>query len=249
MIKLEWPLFFIGLAVSFLGTLAGGGGLIGMPAMLLYGLPIHTIIAANKFSNTVSSFSSFYILLKQKEINRKDVSFILPVAIFGGMTGAFIAQWISEKHLTVFAIICLMLAFFLSFVRKPTEVSYPSKPPIYKLKPYLYSIATYDGMFGPGQGTLLLFTYLRHHFSYLQAVALSRCQTFMSCFGAFLLYFTSGYVEWSIALSLASGSIIGAQISVRLAPKMKLTFVHRLLQAVTFCLIIQLAYSFFTGGM
>jgi uncharacterized membrane protein YfcA len=41
---MEWPIFFIGIAATFIGTLAGSGGMINMPLMLLYGLPVHTII-------------------------------------------------------------------------------------------------------------------------------------------------------------------------------------------------------------
>ncbi|MFD9624496.1 TSUP family transporter [Peribacillus muralis] len=55
----------ISFAASFVGTLAGSGGLIGMPSLLLLGFPIHQVIGSVKFFNMFSSFSSFYILMKK----------------------------------------------------------------------------------------------------------------------------------------------------------------------------------------
>ncbi len=248
-IPIEWPLLLIGLIVSFVGTLFGGGGLIGMPSMLLYGIPIHTIIAANKFSNMISSFSSFYVLFKKREICLKEMYVLVPIALFSGGIGALIAKWMSEQLLTVVAFLLLTLSFILSFVPKQVEKQEEEKVPIVHLSPYLFSIGMYDGMFGPGQATLLMMTYIRHHFSYLRAIALSRCQTFISCLGAFIIFQASGLVNWSVAIPLSLGSFIGAQISVRFAKHLKLPVIKIVLQIVTGLFIVHLSYSFLLGGM
>ncbi|MDR4927426.1 hypothetical protein QNH50_07315 [Peribacillus simplex] len=65
-------LLVISFAASFVGTLAGSGGLIGMPSPLLIGLPKHQVIGSVKFSTMCSSFSSFYILYKKKQLKLKD---------------------------------------------------------------------------------------------------------------------------------------------------------------------------------
>ena len=57
-------IYFIGLLATTVGTLAGGGGLISFPSMLLLGVPVHSAIGANKVSNTVSSFTSFWHLYR-----------------------------------------------------------------------------------------------------------------------------------------------------------------------------------------
>lgn len=246
MFRIDWILFVIGISVSFLGTLAGGGGLIGMPAMLLYGLPIHTIIAANKFSNTVSSFSSVFILVKQKEVRLKEMYNIVPVALLGGMTGALIAQILTEKIFTVLAIFLLSFAFILNLIKKPIT----EKNSLFsKLYPYLFGISVYDGMFGPGQATLLLFTYLYNGFSYLKSITFTRFQTFISCLAAFSVFFVSDLIDWQVALSLASGAIVGAQLAVRVAKKLNYLYIRLLLKTVTIILLIQLAFRFFKGGI
>lgn len=72
-------LFFIGLVANVLGTLAGGGGLISLPAMLLMGIPLHSAIGANKVSNTVSSLSSFIVIYKYKEVTVKEALIVIRV--------------------------------------------------------------------------------------------------------------------------------------------------------------------------
>jgi uncharacterized membrane protein YfcA len=94
-------LLAISFAASFVGTLAGSGGLIGMPFLLLIGLPIHQIIGSVKFSNMISSFSSFYILFKKKQLKSKDALQLIPFALFGGLCGGLLANSFSEKAMNL----------------------------------------------------------------------------------------------------------------------------------------------------
>lgn len=59
-------LMMIGMLSAFIGTLAGGGGIITLPAMMLIGIPIQVGIATNKFSSGIASFTSIIYLLKNK---------------------------------------------------------------------------------------------------------------------------------------------------------------------------------------
>ncbi|MCD7035475.1 sulfite exporter TauE/SafE family protein [Metabacillus sp. GX 13764] len=241
-----WPLFLIGIFTSLLGTLAGGGGLIGMPAMMLYGLPVHTIIAANKFSNTISSFSSFFVLLRDKTIRLKDALAIIPFACAGGITGALLASLISEKTMTGIALVLLVFALILQFVKKPVAMADQTGKIPAKIYPLLYGISVYDGLFGPGQASLNMQVYLHQGFSYLKAIAFTRFQTFLSCFGALLMFQGHGLVDWQAALSLAAGSLIGAQLSVRIAKKIRSNQAIWIVRLITIFIIAQLLYSFFT---
>jgi uncharacterized protein len=239
---MEFMLFIIGYCVSFLGTLAGGGGLIGMPTMLFVGLPIHTIISSTKFSNAISSFSSFYVLFRKKQIDWKSALSIVPFALLGGIVGGMISSSLSEQTMTWIALCLLSAALLLNMIKKPEEKDTQTSTIPAKIYPYLSFISMYDGMFGPGQATLLLYTYLHHGFSYLKAIAFTRFQTFVSCFGAFIAYFYHGHFQWKIALFLAAGSFLGAQTSVRIAQKLSHKHMQLILRGVTCLLIVQLIY-------
>lgn len=233
-------LFFIGIVATTLGTLAGGGGLISLPAMLLMGLPIHSAIGANKVSNTVSAFSSFYVLLRRNEISFKESFWIIPVSLGGGLSGGYIASMISEENLYWVAICLLIFAFITSFLSKGNfygnEKLRLSKTSV----PGLYGIGIYDGLFGPGQGTLMLYLFGHLNVSYIRAVGYVRLATFSSCFGAAISYISTGKIIWPITIALLLGSVTGAQIGVRIAKMLKPKFVKPILRIVTVAIILQL---------
>ncbi|GEN84045.1 hypothetical protein SLU01_23570 [Sporosarcina luteola] len=233
-------IFFIGAIATTIGTLAGGGGLISLPAMLLFGVPIHSAIGANKVSNTVSSFSSFLFLLKHKQISLRESFWIIPVSLFGGISGGFIATRLSEDHLYIMAIILLSFAFLTSFIGKGDFEGHEKLKANKWSVPGLYGIGIYDGLFGPGQGTLMLYLFGHLKVAYIKAVGYVRLATFSSCFGAAITYIAAGKIIWPLTIMLMLGSITGAQTGVRIAEKLKPKFVKPLLRVVTVALIIQI---------
>lgn len=233
-------IFIVGICATTLGTLAGGGGLISLPIMLMMGMPVHSAIGANKVSNTISSFSSFYILYKKKEISLKESFWIIPVSVGGGISGGFIASRISGDNMYIIAIILLIFAFLTSFLGKG---NFSGKEPLKMNKvsvPGLYGIGIYDGLFGPGQGTLMLYLFGYLNIAYIRAVGLVRLATFSSCFGAAITYIATGKIIWPLTLALLLGSTTGAQIGVRIAQKLKPQYIKSILRIVTAALIVQI---------
>lgn len=233
-------LYLIGVTATTIGTLAGGGGLISLPTMLLLGMPIHSAIGANKVSNTVSSFSSFFTLYKRKQITLKDSLWLIPISLGGGLTGGFIASQLSASNLYVLAIFLLAFAFLTSFIGKG---NFTGEEPLKLTRvsgPGLFGIGIYDGLFGPGQGTLMLYLFSYLNIAYVKSVGLVRLATFSSCFGAAISYISSGVIIWPLTLALMAGSITGAQVGVRIAEKIKPQYVKPILRIVTALLILQL---------
>ncbi|MBM7580988.1 sulfite exporter TauE/SafE family protein [Jeotgalibacillus terrae] len=236
-------IFITGIIATTLGTLAGGGGLISLPVMLLLGLPVHSAIGANKVSNTVSSFSAFFYLLRHKNINLKESLWIIPFSLTGGITGGLIASALQAENLTIVAVILLIFALITSFLNKRTFEHDQTLRKSGFGAAGLYGIGIYDGLFGPGQGTLMLYLFSWLKVSYLKAVGLVRLATFSSCFGAAVTYIAAGHIIWSLTLALLAGSFLGAQMGVRLAKRMKPSQVKPLLRIVTAILIIQLIFD------
>lgn len=238
-------LYFIGFAATTLGTLAGGGGLISLPAMLLMGLPVHSAIGANKVSNTVSSFSSFLMIYKNKEVTAKEALTVVPLSLAGGITGGVIASFLEEEWMIIIAIVLLSFAFITSFLGKTNFDGKETFRITKKSATSLYGIGIYDGVFGPGTGTLALYLYARLKVSYLRAVGLSRIMIFSSCFGASISYISTGKIIWPLTIVLMLGSISGAQLGVRLARKLKKEYVGPILRIVTVLLIVQIVVKYF----
>ncbi|CAH0281621.1 sulfite exporter TauE/SafE family protein [Peribacillus simplex] len=170
----------------------------------------------------------------------KDALQLIPFALFGGLCGGLLANSFSEKAMNLLAICLLTVALIMNFIkqRKPSDESDWHLPK--KVYPSLFGISVYDGMFGPGQATMLMYTFLRNGATYLQSLAFTRFQTFISCTAAFITYFIAGNIAWGIAIYYTIGSLIGSQLALRVAQKISTRQLKLILHAVTIALLIQL---------
>ncbi|GAA0451679.1 sulfite exporter TauE/SafE family protein [Alkalibacillus silvisoli] len=231
-------LFFVGVFATILGTLAGGGGLVSLPAMLALGIPVHSAIGANKVTNSISSFVTFIMVLQHKGVTIKEGLKIIPVSLGGGIAGGMIASALPPDLMYQIAIGLLIVAFLFSFISK---ADFSGKNQFHfktRGTPLLFGIGMYDGMFGPGQGTLMLYVFSYLKIAYYRAVGLMRIATFASCFGAAISFIAAGHIIWSITFTLMAGSLIGAQAGVRLAGQLNPNHIKPLLRIVTAALII-----------
>ncbi|QBP39667.1 sulfite exporter TauE/SafE family protein [Paenisporosarcina antarctica] len=236
-------LVIIGLIANVLGTLAGGGGLISLPAMLVMGIPVHSAIGANKVSNTVSSLSSFIVIYKYKEVTVKEAMIMMPLCLGGGIAGGLVASVLTESTMTIIAVVLLSFALLTSFLGSSDFNG--NRPLVVNKKNgvTLFGIGLYDGVFGPGSGTLMMYVLSHLGISYIRAVGLARIAIFSSCFGASITYIATGKIMWAVTIALLIGSVSGAQIGVHLARKLKKEYVKPLLRIVTVALLIQIIVS------
>ena len=238
-------LFIIGFFGNIIGTLAGGGGLITLPTMLLLGMPVHSAIGANKVANTVSTLSSFFTIFKRKEVTFKEVTPIVILCFIGGLLGGGLATVFSEQTLTIVAICLLLFSFILSFLGRTDFGEQLQLQIKKKTATLLVGIGIYDGMFGPGSGTLLLYMYANEKMAYMKAVVLGRVGIFATCFGAALMYIFSGQILWLETIALMIGSIIGSQLCIQIARKVSVKLAKYLLRLITAILILQLVLELF----
>lgn len=229
---------------NVIGTLVGGGGIITLPIMMLMGVPVHSAIGANKVSNTVSAFSSFYSIFRRKEISWQELRPVFVVSLIGGKIGGLIASLMSSNTLTLLAILLLGFALVMSFIGGADFGDQFAFTMNRKNGAILLGVGIYDGMFGPSSNTLALYTYAYEKIAYLKAVALTRVGVFAMCSGAAVTYIATGKIAWPMTLALMAGSIIGAQIGIRLARKVNASQVKVLLRGITIVLMLQLVYDF-----
>lgn len=234
----------IGLVSSFVGTLAGGGGLITVPAMMLTGIPIQSSIATNKFSSGLAALSSVFYLLRHRKLPVRMILLTLAAASLGGAAGAFITSHIHESTMNGLAFFLLLFALVITLKEKKAPASSKQEFTRNLLSPYTpFFIAAYDGGFGPGSSTFSILYYMRRHFPYVQAVQLTRVLILGSCAGGFLVFYQTGFVQWPYAAALAIGSIIGSQIGLLVLPKVPYQTARILLIVITCLLIIQIAWK------
>lgn len=240
-------LLLIGIAASFIGTLAGGAGLITLPAMLLLGIPIHTSIATNKFSTGISSFIATLTMIARKQLRIQNIWRYILISFFGGLIGASLTTFVTEKMMNITAIFLLIFALIITLTNKNLLTNEETQD-ISKVKsPFLlFFIAIYDGGFGPGSAAFNITNFLKQKISYVESAKLTRTVNFGSCAGAFILFYATGFVNWMYAIPIATGSIIGSQIGIQLLPRVPKKTVRVLLPIIFSLLILQVSLKMFS---
>ncbi|SMO66129.1 hypothetical protein SAMN06264849_10583 [Melghirimyces algeriensis] len=240
-------LLLIGMVSSFVGTLAGGGGLITLPAMLLTGIPIQTGIATNKFSSGIAAFSSVFYLIYRKHLRFKTIIPNVFVALIGGIGGALFTAHVSEKTMNMIAFVLLCFAFIVTLKNRRwmESIQMEEKKSSHNIWEYLlpFFIASYDGGFGPGSSTFGILYYMKKHHTYLKAVQLTRALIFGSCAGGFIIFYQTGFFQWSYAIAMALGSMIGSQMGLLVLPRVPLKIAKPLLVSIICLLITQMVYK------
>lgn len=152
------PLVFL---AGYIDAIAGGGGLISLPAYLMAGLPTHNAIATNKVSSCMGTAVATIRYGLNGYIPIRESLVALPCALMGSYLGTRIALMIDS---TVFSIVLLavlpLTAAYILFGKHVFPEAEPETVPLCRLLPLViliaFTVGVYDGFYGPGTGTFLM---------------------------------------------------------------------------------------------
>ena len=150
------PLVFL---AGFIDAIAGGGGLISLPAYIFTGLPVINCLATNKMSSSMGTTIATVKYAKGGFIPWKLALFCIPCAFVGSTIGANIALSISNDIFKIIMLIILPLTAIYVLTRK--ELTSKKEPHSFRIMLLLamaiaFVIGIYDGFYGPGTGTFLI---------------------------------------------------------------------------------------------
>jgi uncharacterized membrane protein YfcA len=238
-------------AAFFAGTvdaIAGGGGLITVPALLAAGLPPQLALGTNKGSSVWGSGSASVAFWRAGRIDRKQAAFAFPLGFIGSLIGANLVLGISKDALRPVVIAMLIVAAIVLVVKKPTRDADDDTPRHRHLAAILaLVIGAYDGFFGPGTGTFLIVGFVSLcGRSMLNASADAKIVNFASNLAAVAIFAWRGTILWQVALPMAAGQLVGGVVGTRLAIKGGARIVRVMVLGVSACLIAKLIYDLAT---
>ena len=240
-------LFFIAIIAGFIDTLAGGGGLITLPALMMSGVPPLAALGTNKLQASMGTATATYMMLKKKRVDFSDVKLLMLAAFIGSVIGTIIIQYVDTQVLTfVIPVVLLLIAIYFIVAPVATETA---KPKLSQGK-YQYSvvpaIGAYDGMFGPGTGSFfaLAGVSLRGH-CLVNSTAVAKTLNFATNFASLIVFVLAGQVVWLIGLLMMLGQVIGAWLGSHCLFKVNPS--HLRMLVVVMCLGMLLKYSFSIG--
>lgn len=210
---------------GFVDSIAGGGGLISLPAYLFAGIPMHNAIATNKFSSTFGTSISTFRFLKSGNIHLLSAMSSVVSALLGSFAGAKLALSVDEIYLKYLLLALLPFIAFLVLTKKDFGQEDKSskhsnrKIVILSILSGLL-IGAYDGFFGPGTGMFLILVYTGViGFNATVASGNSKVVNLSSNVAALITFLSSGKVIFSVAIPAALFGILGNWVGSGIAIK------------------------------
>jgi len=240
------------LFAGFVDAVAGGGGLIQVPTLLM-ALPAEspaTVFGTNKLA---SIFGTGNAALRYARRIALPWGIALPAAVAAfvfSFAGAAAVAWL-PKDVVRPLVLALLVLVMLYTVVKPNFGALAGE----RLAPHLErrfallagaSLGFYDGFFGPGAGSFMIFAFVRFfRLDFLHASGAAKVVNFSTNAAALAYFVPSGHVLWMIGLAMAAFNIAGALLGARLALRHGSGFVRGVFLVVASLLIARLGYDTF----
>jgi uncharacterized protein len=240
------PLVFL---AGFIDSIAGGGGLIALPAYLLAGIPVHIAMGTNKLSSSVGTFAASLTFFMHRQIWLKLALLASIFAWTGSYVGASLALLLSDTLLkTGMVVILPIMAFFILRYQPPVKLEQTERVPWLKLAFITFFVGLYDGLIGPGTGSMLIFAFVAFvNLSYTQASANAKVVNLASGLAALWAFAMSGQMDLHLGLWAALFSVLGNVSGSMMAIKLGKRIIQPLLIGVFALLMISLLWDVIRG--
>ncbi len=238
------PLVFLAGVVD---AVAGGGGLISLPAYLISGLPVHNAIATNKTAAAMGTALTTYRYVRRGYVPIKLGLVCLAFGLAGSTIGARIALMISDGTFKIIMLVVIpATAVYLltrgDFAkdREPRKESHQ----IFMCIPIAFGLGIYDGFYGPGMGTFLMIALTSWvHLNIQKANGICKVINMSTNFAALVVYLLSGKVILFLGVIAGLFSIAGNYIGARYFESGNTKFIKPLMIAVLAIFFVKLLFE------
>lgn len=236
-------LTIVAMVAGFIDAIAGGGGLITLPALLLAGVNPVSAIATNKLQASAATLSATIAFARKGLINWKKGLPLAGMSFLGGLLGALLVGIIPEALLlAIVPILLILVATYFLFLPKFDDTA--RKP---KISFFLFSLTVplslgfYDGIFGPGVGSFLLIAFIALlGYKIIDAMSYTKLLNVSCNLGSLLIFISKGAVIFPIAIAMAVGASIGANLGARFAVRFGKKVIKPLLIIISLIMAIKL---------
>lgn len=235
-----------GFIASFIDSTVGGGGLISTPALLSLGLPVPYALGTNKLAASIGCFTSVLSFWRAGKI--KNAAFtLMPLSFIGSALGAYVVSLLPEQLMKNIIVVLLVAVAVYTYRRKDWgdagTIEKLGMQALIGAIVMAFAMGFYDGFFGPGTGSFLIFGFLYLGYDFVTAAGNAKALNFASGVGALVSFAVSGTIIWSYGLIMAAAMIAGAVVGTRLAIKKGASYVRPLYLLVTTLLIGKQVYE------
>jgi len=245
-IELLAILFVVAVVAGLLDTLAGGGGLISVPALILSGVGPLAALGTNKLQGSMGTATATFMMLKSKRVKWHEVKDLMLCAFIGAIIGSIAIQFIDAKILSY--VIPIVISFIgVYFLISPTPSNQQTDPKIseqhYK-KIIIPTIGCYDGFFGPGTGSFFALAGISlRGYGIINSTAIAKTLNFSTNIAALIIFLIAGKIVWSIGVVMMLGQVIGAWLGSHCLFSIKPKYLRILVVVMCFGMLIKYSYD------
>lgn len=244
------------LVAGFIDAVAGGGGLVQLPALLVIypNAQPEDLFGTNKVASMAGTVSALARYVRVVRVPWDAVGPAAALAFATSFVGARLAAWMPVTWMRP-VVLVLLAAVFVQTVtgitRPRVREQLPPTPAVARMIALAMGggLGLYDGFFGPGTGSFLLFGFVALlGMDFLAASASAKAVNVATNLAAILAFALGGHVRWELALPMAVCNVVGAQLGTRLALAQGAAFVRGAFVVVVGALLLRLGWQTFTGS-
>ncbi|MGG1550348.1 MULTISPECIES: TSUP family transporter [Paenibacillus] len=244
MIHISWEMMMFiiigGFAAAFVDSVVGGGGLISVPVLLATGMHPALALGTNKLAGTMSSMTSTISFMRSGQVDVKAVRGLFVLALLGAVCGTLTLQQIPSDFLKPLVIVMLILITIYTIFRKNWGASSTFERYTPKTAMLMglaaFGLGFYDGFFGPGTGSFLIFAFLMVGFDFVKAAGNSKMLNFGSNIASLATFIALGSIQYEVGIPMGLAMVCGALVGSRMAIRRGATYVRPLFIVV--CLLL-----------
>ncbi|BCV45572.1 TSUP family transporter [Shewanella algae] len=218
-LQLATVLFFVALVAGFIDSIAGGGGLLTIPALMWAGLPPAAALGTNKLQACGGSFFASLYFVRKGMVKLGEMKLAIGCAFVGASVGTVLVQLIDASVLElVLPFLILAIGCYFLFSKKITEDDRARvlAPGVFAFTAAL-GVGLYDGFFGPGTGSFFALAFVSlAGFGLAKATAHAKVLNFSTNIASLIFFALGGKVVWLLGLVMLAGQAAGATLGSRL---------------------------------
>ncbi|MEQ1509299.1 MAG: TSUP family transporter [Sphingopyxis sp.] len=237
----------VAVLTGFIDAIAGGGGLIMLPALLYAGLPPHMVLGTNKLQST------FGCAIATRNYHRAGLFTVRPniaamaLVFVGAGAGALLVQRFTADALRLIVpLLLIAVALYTLLSPQMNDDDRHARLSVRGYAPVAGSIGFYDGFFGPGTGQFFAATLVAFRgLGLTRATGLTKLFNLTSNVASVIIFALGGQMVWLLGLSMAAGAMAGAWIGSHSATRFGAKLIRPLFLTISLALTIRLVWGWF----
>ena len=239
----------VAVLTGFIDAIAGGGGLIMMPALLSAGVPPINALATNKLQSMFGTSVACFNFARKGLVDWRTNWLTTALVFAGASVGVIVVQTIDTKALSLIIPLLLMgVALYVLVSPRMSDEDAHQRVSARGYAPVGAAIGAYDGFFGPGTGSFFTTTLvaLRGH-GLTRATALTKLFNLTSNIASVLFFALGGKMLWLLGLCMAAGAMLGGWIGSHTAMRFGAQVIRPLLVILSLGLTARLVWNYFAA--